>query len=252
MPRRGATFWYPARPSALYTPTGPLGRSVASVNLKQPSMHRRSSVCRLRCARDPSLTSAGRSRDRAGHAGKKFICLRLVFGGHHQALCVQNWGRWKTSSWCLARSLKVLGRPISQISSQLSGLTKDSSYCGVSSPRGGELLDGTMDFALLPEYFGGSFDRDYVCKEAVVEAFEEDTGLKVGSGVAENDEEEDQDKVGSPERLRPRKMRGNWERQRISKVGRKRIKNTNRAEFMWMRTSKDGLLGCAFLGWVIE
>ncbi|EJK44792.1 hypothetical protein THAOC_36639, partial [Thalassiosira oceanica] len=27
---------YPARPSALYTPTGPLGRSVASVDLKQP------------------------------------------------------------------------------------------------------------------------------------------------------------------------------------------------------------------------
>ena len=25
----------------------------------------------------------------------------------------------------------------------------------------GELLDGTMDFALLPEYFGGSFDREY-------------------------------------------------------------------------------------------
>ncbi|EJK70109.1 hypothetical protein THAOC_08559, partial [Thalassiosira oceanica] len=32
---------HPARPSALYTPTGPLGRSVASVDLKQPSMHRR-------------------------------------------------------------------------------------------------------------------------------------------------------------------------------------------------------------------
>ncbi|EJK63577.1 hypothetical protein THAOC_15755 [Thalassiosira oceanica] len=37
---------YPARPSALYTPTGPLGGSVASVNLKQPSMHRRS-ACRF-------------------------------------------------------------------------------------------------------------------------------------------------------------------------------------------------------------
>ncbi|EJK50937.1 hypothetical protein THAOC_29949, partial [Thalassiosira oceanica] len=44
---------YPARPSALYTPAGPLGRSVASIDLKQPSMHRRSSICRLRCARDP-------------------------------------------------------------------------------------------------------------------------------------------------------------------------------------------------------
>ncbi|EJK48889.1 hypothetical protein THAOC_32283 [Thalassiosira oceanica] len=48
---------YPDRPSALYTPTGPLGRSVASVDLKQPSMHRRSSVCRLRCARDPVTSS---------------------------------------------------------------------------------------------------------------------------------------------------------------------------------------------------
>ncbi|EJK50435.1 hypothetical protein THAOC_30596, partial [Thalassiosira oceanica] len=118
----------------LYTPTGPLGRSVASVDLKQPSMHRRSSICPLRCARDPVTSSfsgvachfcgpptspeteyrgfgrpipppgggaaarfammssvemaatefndsvgrsvapsACRSRDRAGHAGKKFI-----------------------------------------------------------------------------------------------------------------------------------------------------------------------------------
>ena len=53
-----------------------------------------------------------------------------------------------------------------------------------------------MDFALLPEYFGGSFDREYA-EKLVVEAFEEDTGLKVGSGVAENDEEEeDEDQVG--------------------------------------------------------
>ncbi|EJK50779.1 hypothetical protein THAOC_30121, partial [Thalassiosira oceanica] len=36
---RGDNGVYPARPSALYTPTGPLGRSVASVDLKQPSMH---------------------------------------------------------------------------------------------------------------------------------------------------------------------------------------------------------------------
>ncbi|EJK59666.1 hypothetical protein THAOC_20076 [Thalassiosira oceanica] len=34
-----------------------------------------------------------------------------------------------------------------------------------------------MDFALLPEYFGGSFDRDYA-EKLVVEAFDEDTGLK--------------------------------------------------------------------------
>ena len=57
----------------------------------------------------------------------------------------------------------------------------------------GELLEGTMDFALLPEYFGGSFDMEYA-KKLVVEAFEEDTGLKVGSGVAESrEEEEDED-----------------------------------------------------------
>ena len=60
----------------------------------------------------------------------------------------------------------------------------------------GELLEGTMNFALLPEYFGGSFNREYV-EKLVVEAFEEDTGLKVGSGVAKNDEEEeDEDQVG--------------------------------------------------------
>ncbi|EJK65144.1 hypothetical protein THAOC_14038, partial [Thalassiosira oceanica] len=44
-------------PSLLYTPTGPLGRSVASVDLKQPSMHRRSSIFPLRCARDPVTSS---------------------------------------------------------------------------------------------------------------------------------------------------------------------------------------------------
>ncbi|EJK54364.1 hypothetical protein THAOC_26016, partial [Thalassiosira oceanica] len=54
---RGDNGVYPARPSALYTPTGPLGRSVAYVDLKQPSMHRLSSVCRLRCARDPVTSS---------------------------------------------------------------------------------------------------------------------------------------------------------------------------------------------------
>ncbi|EJK60031.1 hypothetical protein THAOC_19687, partial [Thalassiosira oceanica] len=54
---RGDDGVYPARLSALYTPTGPLGRSVASVDLKQPSMHRRSSICPLRCARDPVTSS---------------------------------------------------------------------------------------------------------------------------------------------------------------------------------------------------
>ena len=60
----------------------------------------------------------------------------------------------------------------------------------------GELLEGTMNFALLQEYFGVSFDREYA-EKLVVEAFEEDTGLKVGSGFGENDDEEqDEDQVG--------------------------------------------------------
>ncbi|EJK72356.1 hypothetical protein THAOC_06121, partial [Thalassiosira oceanica] len=59
---RGNDGVYPSRPSALYTPTGPLGRSVSSVELKQPSMHCRSSDCRLRCARDPVTSSFFRSR----------------------------------------------------------------------------------------------------------------------------------------------------------------------------------------------
>ena len=59
----------------------------------------------------------------------------------------------------------------------------------------GELLEGTMDFAFFRSTLGvpltGSMEK------LVVEAFEEDTGLKVGSGVAENDEEEqDEDQVG--------------------------------------------------------
>ena len=63
----------------------------------------------------------------------------------------------------------------------------------------GDLLDGTMDFDLFQEYFGSSFDRKYA-EKLVVEAFEEDTGLKVGSGDDEDheDEEEDKDQVGGP------------------------------------------------------
>ncbi|EJK68155.1 hypothetical protein THAOC_10691 [Thalassiosira oceanica] len=37
---QGDDGFYHDRPSALYMPTSPFGRSVASVNLKQPSMHR--------------------------------------------------------------------------------------------------------------------------------------------------------------------------------------------------------------------
>ncbi|EJK70877.1 hypothetical protein THAOC_07732 [Thalassiosira oceanica] len=63
----------------------------------------------------------------------------------------------------------------------------------VGSLHHGDLLEGTMDFDLLPEYFRGSFDMEYA-EKLVVEAFEEDTGLKVGSGVDENHkEEEDED-----------------------------------------------------------
>ncbi|EJK57113.1 hypothetical protein THAOC_22881, partial [Thalassiosira oceanica] len=60
-----------------------------------------------------------------------------------------------------------------------------------------ELLDGTMDFDfdLLPKNFDDSFDREYA-EKLVAEAFEEDTGLEVGSGVAENHKEEDQDQPG--------------------------------------------------------
>ena len=86
-----------------------------------------------------------------------------------------------------------------------------------------------MDFDLLPEYIGSSFNRKYA-KKLVVEAFEEDTGLKVGSGDDEDheDEEEDKDQVaGSKKRRRQRTMRGSRERlriRRIRKIGRKRLK----------------------------
>ena len=52
-----------------------------------------------------------------------------------------------------------------------------------------------MDFDLLPKYFGNLFDMEFA-KKLVIEAFEEDTGLKVGSGFAENYE----DKEGKGER----------------------------------------------------
>ena len=42
-----------------------------------------------------------------------------------------------------------------------------------------------MDFDLLPKYFGSLFDRGFA-EKLVIEAFEEDTGLKVGSGSAES------------------------------------------------------------------
>ena len=86
-----------------------------------------------------------------------------------------------------------------------------------------------MDFDLLPEYIGSSFNRKYA-KKLVVEAFEEDTGLKVGSGDDEDheDEEEDKDQVGGPGETET--LRGSRERLRIRRnrgTGMKRIKYTN-------------------------
>ena len=58
----------------------------------------------------------------------------------------------------------------------------------------GELLEGSMDFDLLPDYFE-KFDREFA-EKLVIEAFEEDTGLKVGSGDAENyEDKEGQDTI---------------------------------------------------------
>ena len=55
-----------------------------------------------------------------------------------------------------------------------------------------------MDFDLLPDYFE-KFDREFA-EKLVIEAFEEDTGLKVGSGDAENDEDkEGQDTIEKAE-----------------------------------------------------
>ena len=62
----------------------------------------------------------------------------------------------------------------------------------------GELLEGSMDFDLLPDYFE-KYDREFA-EKLVIEAFEEDTGLKVGSGDAENDEDkEGQDTIEKAE-----------------------------------------------------
>ncbi|EJK62749.1 hypothetical protein THAOC_16626 [Thalassiosira oceanica] len=88
---------------------------------------------------------------------------------------------------CLARSLGVLGLP---------GHSRQAHIVGCLHHR--ELLDGTMDFALLPEYFGGSFDRDYAsCREAgrsLRPLKKTRHGFEGGIGVADNHkEEEDED-----------------------------------------------------------
>ncbi|EJK66905.1 hypothetical protein THAOC_12124 [Thalassiosira oceanica] len=52
------------------------------------------------------------------------------------------------------------------------GLNRQLILWGVFFTIHGELLEGTIDFALLPEYFGGSSDRDYA-EKLVVEAFDQ-------------------------------------------------------------------------------
>ncbi|EJK60583.1 hypothetical protein THAOC_19033 [Thalassiosira oceanica] len=75
---------------------------------------------------------------------------------------------------------------------QLSGLTRQLILWQVFA------TGSFMDFDLLPEYFrGSSFDREYVEKlVGLVEAFGEDMGLKVGSGVAAENHEEEEDRPG--------------------------------------------------------
>ena len=67
-----------------------------------------------------------------------------------------------------------------------------------------------MDFDLLPKYFGNLFDMEFA-KKLVIEAFKEDTGLKVGSGFdAENYEDkkgDGKDELGEQGRRRPPKGR---------------------------------------------
>ena len=66
-------------------------------------------------------------------------------------------------------------------------------------------------------YFGGSFDMEYA-KKLVVEAFEEDTGLKVGSGVPRVVKRRRMRMRRTTrlrsrhDRQRQRMMRGSWER----------------------------------------
>ncbi|EJK44251.1 hypothetical protein THAOC_37224, partial [Thalassiosira oceanica] len=98
---------------------------------------------------------------------KKVQIVCDLFSEGHQALCVQPGSLEDLILVCLARSLGVLSRVIFQKSSHLSDLTRQ----------------------LILEY------AEEYAEKLVVESFEEDTGLKMRSGVAENDEEE-QDKEG--------------------------------------------------------
>ncbi|EJK73381.1 hypothetical protein THAOC_04998 [Thalassiosira oceanica] len=78
---------------------------------------------------------------------------------------------------CLARSLEVLGRQIDLPDVITAGGRpyKTAHIVEGLRHRGSFWTDGTMDFALLPKYFGGSFDREYA-EKLVVKAFEEDAG----------------------------------------------------------------------------
>ena len=96
---------------------------------------------------------------------------------------------------CRARSREVLGRLISPIIAAI-GPYKTAHVVGCL--HHGELLEGSMDFDLLPDYFE-KFDREFA-EKLVIEAFEEDTGLKVGSGDAENyEDKEGQDTIEKAE-----------------------------------------------------
>ena len=92
-----------------------------------------------------------------------------------------------------------------------------------------------MNFALLQEYFGVSFDREYA-EKLVVEAFEEDTGLKWDLELPRMMKRRRMRTRlgGRHERQRQRMLRGSWERMGIRRIGRIELSILTRAEFMWM------------------
>ena len=105
----------------------------------------------------------------------------------------------------------MLGLLIFQISSQLwAGPYNYKTAHIVGCLHHRELLEGSMDFDLLPKYFGNLFDMEFA-KKLAIEAFKEDTGLKVGSGFdAENYEDkkgDGKDELGEQGRRRPPKGR---------------------------------------------
>ena len=110
--------------------------------------------------------------------------------------------------------LGVAGRPHLGVSGKITGSVGSADLPNIITAVGpyktahivgclhhGELLEGSMDFDLLPKYFGNLFDMEFA-KKLAIEAFEEDTGWKVGSGFdAENYEDKEgdgEDKLGEP------------------------------------------------------